>query len=323
MTKYTCNNEVYIRFLQSTIERYTALTCAHIAPINISHDAISRWLRNTEYNPNTLWEEIKDEVLEKSGILIVDDTVISKPRSEKLDLVQPIYSGAEHAVVKGINVTSLLWKGYDQNENFFCLDHHVYQPQKDNKTKNQAFQDMFFQAYERGVRAEYVVADTWYSSLDNLKLIRKFNTDWIMGLRKNRRVNKGSTTLQDLDIPKHGLEVHLRGYGWIKVFLIEAQNGRKDYIGTSNLTITREDIVAHYKSRWSVEVYHRELKQVYGLGKCQSHTGRAQRNHIGLVIHAWTRNQFTRIRDNISHYLQKWRLIQPALSLSFQSTYFS
>ena len=53
-----------------------------------------------------------------------------------------------------------------------------------------------------------------------------------MGLRKNRVVNRGER-LEELTIPKEGLKVHLRGYGWIHVFKFEAKNGRIDYIGTN------------------------------------------------------------------------------------------
>nr|WP_281181168.1 transposase [Candidatus Arsenophonus triatominarum] len=33
-------------------------------------------------------------------------------------------------------------------------------------------------------------------------------------------------------------------------------------------------------ARWSVEVYHREVKQNCGIERCQARTSRAQRNHI-------------------------------------------
>ncbi|MCP4050304.1 MAG: hypothetical protein GY730_06330 [bacterium] len=38
------------------------------------------------------------------------------------------------------------------------------------------------------------------------------------------------------------------------------------------------------KQRWSIEVFHRDLKQTCGLECCQDRTGRAQRNHTGLTL---------------------------------------
>lgn len=40
------------------------------------------------------------------------------------------------------------------------------------------------------------------------------------------------------------------------------------------------------KARWSVEVYHWELKQTRGIQRCQARTGRSQRNQICPAIMA-------------------------------------
>ena len=42
------------------------------------------------------------------------------------------------------------------------------------KTKNEHFQDMLKTAKERGFEPKYVLMDSWYSSLENLKLIASF-----------------------------------------------------------------------------------------------------------------------------------------------------
>ncbi|WVX66033.1 IS701 family transposase domain protein [Candidatus Bealeia paramacronuclearis] len=116
-----------------------------------------------------------------------------------------------------------------------------------------------------------MVADAWYSSLNNLKAIESIGWTWVMGLKKNRKVNRGET-LEKLDIPDEGLKVHLRGYGWITVFRFVAKNGRTDYIGTNRDNPSRDHIELVMKSRWKIEVYHRELKQTCGLERCQSRT---------------------------------------------------
>lgn len=67
-------------------------------------------------------------------------------------------------------------------------------------------------AVERGVHSGTVIADTWYSTLNNLKMLRDLNLNWIIGLKKNRKVNC-NIELQNLEIPEEGLKVHLRGYG--------------------------------------------------------------------------------------------------------------
>ena len=68
------------------------------------------------------------------------------------------------------------------------------------------------------------------------------------------------------------------------------------------------------KARWSIEVYHRELKQTCGIKRCQSRTGRAQRNHICLAIQAWLEQYRRRINEKITFYQQNWNVIKNAIS---------
>ena len=122
-----------------------------------------------------------------------------------------------------------------------------------------------------------------------------------MGLRSNRLVNKPHIQLSKLDIPDEGLKVHLKGYGWVKVFRFVTNNGRTDYIGTSRLDLTKEQIKAYFGRRWSIEVMHRELKQTCGFGRCQAIAGRAGRNHIGLSFIALVRKH--RSKDLLDIYV--------------------
>ena len=71
-------------------------------------------------------------------------------------------------------------------------------------------------AKSRDTTPELVVMDEWYSSLDNLKLMRSHGGIWVSTLRKNRIVNR-NVKLALVDIPEEWLAVHLRGYGWVTV----------------------------------------------------------------------------------------------------------
>jgi hypothetical protein len=108
--------------------------------------------------------------------------------------------------------------------------------------------------------------------------------------------------------------VHLRGYGWITVFKFVAKNGRIDYVSTNRKNPTRDGVEKIIKARWSIEVYHRELKQTCGIERCQARTSRAQRNHICLSILAWLDKQRRRISENLSFYQQDWEMIKGGIS---------
>jgi Transposase DDE domain len=168
-------------------------------------------------------------------------------------------------------------------------------------------------AKEREVKPEAVIADSWYSSLDNLKCIRDLGWYFVMGLKKNRIVNKGEQ-LCDLVIPDEGLRVHLRGYGWITIFRFESTDRRTDYIGTNRENPTRDHISALVKKRWEIEVFHRELKQTCGLEQCQARTSRSQRNHIVLSVLTWIKQAALRRYNHLSFYQQQWDTIKQVIA---------
>jgi hypothetical protein len=319
MSKTKCSRELYSTFLEVTSSRYSALSLSEVTPENmsLSHDSISRWLRESKVQPKDLWEVAEREIEGKDGVLVFDDVVIDKSRSKKMELVNGQYSGAEHGVVKGIGVLNALWQ--TSKDEYTPIDYRIWNPPEDGKTKNNHFRDMLSSAKLRGLEPETVVADSWYGSLKNLKSIRSHGGDWVMGLKSNRLVNAPHVQLCKLTIPDEGLKVHLKGYGWVKVFRFEGKNARVDYVGTSRLDLAREQVKTYFERHWSIEVMHRELKQTCGFSRCQSSTGRAGRNHIGLSLLALLRKHRRRRLDNSTPYQQDWQVIKPAIQVALAS----
>ena len=313
MSRHKCTKELYRAFLQASSVRYSGLALSEVSPTPISHDSISRWLNDKSFRPSGIWEISKQHIdKEAACLLICDDTVLSKTRSREIELVSHQYSGNVHDVILGIGLVNLLWYGLEQEESI-PIDYRIYDKDGDGKTKNSHFCDMLKLAKGRGIKPEAVVMDSWYSSLDNLKSIRGHGWEWVTTLKKNRLVNR-STKIEELDIPEEGLSVHLRGYGWITVFKFVAKNGRIDYVATNMKNPTRTQVKDIIDARWSVEVYHREIKQTCGIERCQARTGRAQRNHIFLAITAWLEKYRRRINEQISFYRQDWEVIKNAIS---------
>ena len=137
--------------------------------------------------------------------------------------------------------------------------------------------------------------------------------DWVTGLRKNRVVN-GKKRLEKIDISEEGQIVFLRGYGTIRVFKFVSKNRRIDYFAASILKTTQQQILHFMRTRWTVETYHRELKQNNGISRCQAHTCRAQRNHIFLAISAWLALFLRKRSLHVSSYQVKWEIIRDAVA---------
>jgi len=107
-----------------------------------------------------------------------------------MDLVTRHWSGKHHAVVEGINLTTLLWT--DGLSSLPC-DCRLYEPAEAGKaqvtkqvTKNDHFLSMLQTAKEREFRPKYVCFDGWYSSLANLKAVRGHGWHFLTSLKSNR-----------------------------------------------------------------------------------------------------------------------------------------
>jgi len=86
---------------------------------------------------------------------------------------------------------------------------------------------MLDKAKERGFKPEFVLFDTWYASVKNLKAIRQKEWHFLTRLKNNRLVNpdnKRNVPLETVDIPPKGLVVHLKAYGFVKVFRIVSKD---------------------------------------------------------------------------------------------------
>ena len=306
----------YINFLVAAPCVFSCTEAARVQPDQpgrAAHDALTRLLTRCEPDPTPLWHEAQQHVSLHDGLLIVDDSTLDKPYAQQIELVHRHWSGKHHRVVTGINLVTLLWS--DGTDAIPC-DYRLYDKPVDGMTKNEHFRAMLTTAKARGFRPRFVAFDSWYSGLANLKTVRSFGWHWLTRLKGNRQVNPdgtGNGALQDWAIAPDGTVVHLKGYGMIQVFRIDTPAGDTEYWATDVLTLTpleRETLAAQV---WTIEVYHRGLKQFCGVERCQARSARAQRNHIGWAIRAFLRLEHHRIMTGTSWFETKMGIIRTAL----------
>lgn len=301
MNNPKCNEYLYSQFLIATQKNYSCSELARVAPDEMSHDAANRMLLREKLVPKIIWDNVKRCVDLDSGFLIMDDTVIDKSYSRNIGLTYWQYSGDAHGSVNGIGLLTLLW-AKDGSE-FIPVDYRIYDPNGDGKTKNDHFRDMLTLSKQRGFNPEYVIFDSWYGSIDNLKTIDNFNWKWVTRMKKNRLVSavpRQHRNLENLEIPAQGLIVHLKAYGFIKVFKLVFKDGNIEYLATNDTNVSASDVERIYGKRWSIEQYHKGLKQQCGLEKCQARTARIQRNHIWCSITAFIALELHRIKTGVS-----------------------
>jgi putative transposase len=318
MNAAKCNEYDYINFLVAAQKVFSTREAARTHPAGEegpAHDAYTRLLQRLPPDSQALWEEVRGCIDVTMGLLVVDDTTLDKPYASKMALVSRHWSGKHHEVVQGINLISLVWT--DGNGCLPC-DFRLYNKAQDGLDKNDHFQTMVREAKARGFQPSIVAFDSWYGGLDNLKLLRDIGWDWLTRLKSNRQVSLQAGVhhaISDIDIPNTGRVVHLRGYGFIKVFRTVDPHGNADYWATNRLEMPPVHRQAYADRAWLIEDYHRSLKQFTGIQAGQFRLETAQRNHIGLAIRAFVRLEFHRWQHRLAIFDAKLNIIRQALRL--------
>lgn len=311
-----CSDEDYINFLVASPRQVSATEAAKVqseqadAP---AHDAFTRLLHRLEPDAATLWGEAREQVRLDQGILVIDDSTLDKPYARKMELVTRHWSGKHHAVVSGINLITLLWTDGDRH---VPVDYRIFDKKKDALTKNDHFQGMLKEARARGFQPGCVVFDSWYSGLENLKLIRSFGWVWLTRLKSNRRVNpdrQGLRAVSEVEVGAAGRVVWLEGYGLVRVFKIVATDGDVELWATSRVEMSDLERVKWASFAWAIENYHRGIKQFCLIERAQVRSRRAWRNHIGLCLRAFLRLESHCHHKGISWFEAKTSIIRAAV----------
>jgi hypothetical protein len=312
-----CTDRDYIDFLLAAPGAVSATEAARVQPERPNapaHDAFTRLLHRLEPDPQALWQEVRPLIRPAEGVLVVDDTVLDKPFARHMGLVGRFWSGRHRRVVQGINLVTLLWTDGDA---LYPCDYRLVDP-ADGKgvTKNDHFRDLIRAASARGLAPRCVCFDAWYSGKENLKAVRACGWAFLTQVRCNRRVNldrRGNRPIRELPIAASGTVVHLEGFGLVKAFRIAATDGGTEHWITNDLTMGEAERLGHAEGAWSVEEYHRGLKQHTGAQRCQVRYKRAQRNHIGCAIRAFVRLEWHRFTTGVSWFEAKLAIIREAV----------
>jgi len=154
----------------------------------------------------------------------------------------------------------------------------------------------------KGVVFDRVLMDSWYVTKELMMLIESLGKIYYCPLKGNRQVDDSGGTskyrrVDDLawsdDQLAHGKTIKIKGFPKehkVKLFRVEVSNNRTDWVVTNDLaqnsTSGTQDACA---IRWKIEQFHRELKQLTGVEKCQCRNARIQRNHIACAVLVWIR----------------------------------
>lgn len=201
----------------------------------------------------------------------------------------------------------------------------------------------------------YVLADTWFSSTDNLIFIKhkkhkkhKARKDFVIPLKSNRNVFLSDPSakvgkpakLSSLDFGTDGvLTLYLESIPFAllvhrQVFTHEDGSEGVLYLCTSDLTLTASSLGTLYQKRWSatcgkwagkVEEYHKSLKSNAALARSptksrdtsRSALPHTQSNHFFASLVAFVKLEAYRSSTRLNHFALKGKLYQAALASAF------
>lgn len=274
----------------------------------------------------------QEEPSDKPRCLIADDTVLSK-RGKKIEGIGKVFDHKDHGYKLGFKG---LFLALFDGKSFLPLDCSLHsekgkrdempfglkkselknqyrKPRKDRLAgtirkkelttpKNSVLIQMIKRAWRKGIRAEYLLVDSWFIDENLINFVLK-SSMFLLGMCK---MDKRLYVVDQREYNARGLLARLKRakarrsrklnarfyevivvYKGIQVKLFFSRfNNQKDWslLLTDNSKLSFEKAVEIYQIRWSVEVFFKEAKQYLHLGKCQSEDFDAQIADISIVM---------------------------------------
>ncbi len=301
--------------------------------LNIKHDKVTQELSKRDYDSKFLWLRVKPYIQEltqsKDTItLSFDDSIEEKLYTDDSELNCWHYDHCFSRSIKGVNfLTALVEVGgmklpvgveFVKKDTWEVDSKTGKNKRKASVTKNELFRKMLRECNGK-FHFDYVLADSWYSSAENMICCKKeLNSHFIMALKSNRKValskenkdNKEYVSIETLQSGQQTVEIWLKELDFPllltkQVFKNENDTVGELYLACSDLNLLYDQITTIYKKRWGVEEYHKSVKSNTGFAKSPTKTIKTQTNHYVLSIVAYVKLEWLRQRTNKNHFAMK------------------
>jgi len=183
-----------------------------------------------------------------------------------------------------------------------------------NKIKSAV--NMIISAGKKGINADYVLTDSWFTcwelvktSLDNkLKFIGMFSKSKTLFTFYNKQLTYKSIRKSQRNKIKRNKKFNLyyirtvvqwHGQDIVLIFTRKGKNGKWKTLISTDLSLNFNKIIEVYQIRWSIEVFFKESKQLLDLGKEKSNDFDAQIADTTIIM---IRYIFLALRKRTDHY---------------------
>ncbi len=156
-----------------------------------------------------------------------------------------------------------------------------------NSKKTSTMIQIFKRICKRKIKIDYILMDSWFTSLSVIKKLKSVDNDVdIIGMYKYNStlvIENKEVTIKALKKKKvkakrcRKMNFYYRKYYAkidgipVVIFLSKkGVNGKWHTLLSTDTRLTFVKMIETYNIRWTIEVFFKEMKQLFGLGKCQS-----------------------------------------------------
>lgn len=276
----------------------------------VSKNTYYRFLNETSYNWKKFLLLLSVKVTstfdkltrpERVNVLVLDDSVIKRNRSKKVELLARVYDHVEHKFQKGFTLLTLGWSdGYSfvpvgfnmlssaaKSNRYQEMAADIDRRSNGYKARMESLMKktdaailLIKQALNVGIQADYVLMDTWFTTEPMIKSILAEGLDVIGMVKqlKQRYCYKGSLyTLPELQrfVSFDGagnifgsLCVTTRNGIPVKIVFVRNRNKKSEclYLLSTDRSLSDAEAVRIYGNRWSIECFFKASNIVYETG---------------------------------------------------------
>ncbi len=268
-----------LNYLKGILCVFENANCVSLSKFSAcSHDSLARVLKG-----KLSWQILLEGFILRTfgklrdGWLIIDDTVISKRFAEKIENLAWIFDSKVGKSLLGLNIVLLVWSN---GKITIPLRLKIYAPHSD-KTKIDLAIELLKYAKFLKITPKFVAFDSWYAADKLFKLIRSYDWHFVTRIKSNRLLN-GVPLKEIHQNPYWTIEGEIKG--GFKVIIV--RHGKR-YFATSNLNLTKKEIIAAYRDRWAIETVFRALHYKLGLDQCEARKLTSQSAHFHLCLMAY------------------------------------
>jgi hypothetical protein len=343
--------DLYSDYLLSSHGQTSATGLSTLLDGAIKHDKITQFLSGQAFSSKDLWLKVKPLVRTHQSLeacLLFDDTLIEKAYMDENELICWHWDHCEKRNVKGINLLTAFYVSASETPSeplripiayqlvlktvLFCELATRKVKRQSPLTKNQMMQQMIEQAIANQLQFRYILADTWFSSADNMRFIHQKKKHFIFDLKDNRLAalsaqdrHKGQwRRIDQLELPDATpVQVWLKDVD-IPLLLVKQVFKNQDlttgirFLVSNQLDLSADQFFSLYKKRWSVEEYHKSIKQNASIAKSPARTLQTQSNHLFASLFAYVKLERLKFAHQLNHFALKTKIYQAALKAAFK-----